>query len=214
MAEDQGQLRILMDGEWDLDDLRSLTSTIRLSYAYFYWVHQDPTLVDSAVGAGIQRYFWSGDYVGDRFAQTLYDRIPDKSHLRIVSIQFASPGWMELAGSLPVIAALGWVARIWIKNFDQAFDTFKKVDGYFSERKLRDLKKTGSIEDIDGQFVDEARALCFEYGRYLGLADERIDGVITLTGNPIAGLRLLVGISNEARRLYQLQEQGKIKLPD
>lgn len=214
MADEQGQLRILMDGEWDLDDLRSLTSTIRLSYAYFYWVYQDPAYVDSAVSAGIQRYFWSGEYIGDRFAQTLYDHIPSKSHLRLVSMQFASPGWIELAGLVPVIAALGIVARIWIKNFDLAFDTFKKVDGYFSERKLRDLRRTGSIEDIDGNFVDEARALCFEYGRHLGLQDNRINAVIDLAGNPIAALRLLVGMSSEARRLYQLQEQGKIKLPD
>jgi hypothetical protein len=214
MADEHGQLRILMDGDWDLDDLRSLTSTIRLSYAYFYWVHQDPVFVDSVVRAGIQKYFWSGEYIGDRFAQTLYDHIPGKSHLRLVSIHFASPGWIELAGYLPVIAALGWVARIWIKNFDQAIEVFRKVDGYFAERKLRDLRRTGSINDIDGKFIDEARALCFEYGRYLGLPDERIDGIITLTGNPISALRLLVSISSEARRLYKLQEQGKIKLPD
>jgi hypothetical protein len=37
--------------------------------------------------------------------------------------------------------------------------------------------------------------------------------MIELAGNPVAALRLLVAISNEARRLYRLSEQGKIRLP-
>ena len=205
--------RINMDGEWDLDDLRLLTSSVRLSYAYFYWIYQDPAFVPTIVRGGISRYFWSGEYIGDRFAQTLYGEIPESRRLKLVSIQFASPGWMELAGMLPVIAGLGWVTRVWIKNFDQTIDLVKKVDEYFRERKLRDLRDKGSIQDIDGAFVDEARDLCYEYGRYLGLDDRRIESVITLTGNPIAALRLLVAISSEARRLYQLEEDGKISLP-
>jgi hypothetical protein len=210
---EQARFKVNMDGEWDLDDLRTLTTSIRLAYAYFYWALQEPLYVDQTVRGGLSRYFWTGEYVGDRFAQTLYDHIPEKKRLKLVSIHYASPGWMELAGFVPVIMGLGWVTRIWIKNFDQAFDLFKKVDNYFSERKLRDLRKTGSIKDIDGDFIDEARTLCFEYGRYLGLKDKEIENVITLVGNPIAALRLLVAMSSEARRLHELEAHGKISLP-
>lgn len=210
---DKGTLRLAMDGEWDLDDLRTLTASIRMGYSYFYWVFQEPTYVDSAVKSGIARYFWSGEHVPDRFAQTLYDHIPEKQRLKLVSIQFASPGWIELAASAPILIAFGWVAKIWIKNFDEAFELFKKVDGYFATRKLRDLRSKGSLKDIDGAFVDEARDLCFSYGGYLGLTEDQIEGVITLAGNPIAALRLLVAISSEARKLHDLEKQGKIKLP-
>jgi hypothetical protein len=149
--------------------------------------------VDATIRGGMSRYFWTGDYVGDRFAQTLYDHIPEKRRLKLASIHFASPGWMELAGYVPVLVALAWVTKLWIKNFDQTFDLFKKVDEYFSKRKLRDLRDKGSIKEIDGKFVDEARELCFRYGSFLGLDDKKIDDVIKLVGNPIAALRVQMG---------------------
>lgn len=211
--DEQAKFRLAMDGEWDLDDLRSLTSAIRLSYAYFYWINQDAELIDSAVKSGIARYFWSGEYVGDRFAQTLYDRIPKGKRLKLASIHFASPGWIDLLGYLPVLLLLGGVANVWIRNFDRAFELFSKIESYFRDRKLRKFREEGSIKDVDGSFVDEARALCFQYGNFLGLPDDRIEAIINLAANPIAALALLVAISNEARRLYTLQEQGKIKLP-
>jgi hypothetical protein len=211
--EKPGRFRVEMDGEWDLDDLGDLVTSVRLSYAYFYWVFRDPQFVDQIVKGGISRNFWSGDYIGDRFAHTLYERIPPTDRLRLVSIHFASPGWLELAGAIPVVAALGWVTRIWITSADRAFDLFRKVDEYFRERKLQKQIKDGSIKDIDGAWVDEARQLCFEYGEFMGLDKERVEAMISLAGNPIAGLRLLVAISNEARRLYQLAEHGKIRLP-
>lgn len=210
---DQDRIKLIMDGDWDLDDLRSLTTSIRMGYSYFYWILQDPQTVDSAVKSGIARYFWSGNFVGDKFAQTLYDHIPEKQRLKLVSIQYASPGWIELAASLPIIWAFGHVAGIWVKTFDQAFALFRKVDKYFDERKLRRLNEKGSLKDINGAFVDEARDLCFEYGRHLGLKPPQIESVIDLTGNPIAALRLLVAISAEARKLHDLQKQGKIQLP-
>jgi hypothetical protein len=214
MPDEEGHFIARMDGEWDLDDLQSLTSSVRLSYAYFYWISQDPGAIDSAVRSGLARYFWTGERVGDRFAQTLYERIPEKRRLKLSSIHFASPGWIDLLGYLPVLMVLGYVARLWIRNFDQAFDLFKKVDQYFADRKLRDLRAKGSIEDIDGQFVDEARALCFKYGNHLGFSDDRVKAIIDLTDNPIAALRLLVAVSSEARRLHNLEQQGKIALPE
>jgi hypothetical protein len=121
-ASEQQNFRINMDGEWDIDDLRSLTSSIRLSYAYFYWALQEPMFVTATVRGGMQRYFWTGEYIGDRFANTLYEQIPDKRRVKLVSIHYASPGWMELAGFLPVVYILSLVVRSWIATFDKALD--------------------------------------------------------------------------------------------
>jgi hypothetical protein len=166
-SNEQAHFLVNMDGEWDLDDLRSLTSAIRLSYAYFYWINEDPKSVDSAVRSGIARYFWTGEFIGDRFAETLYGHIPEARRLKIASIRYESPGWMDLLGYLPTVTALGLVVKLWISNFDKTFELFQKVDRYFRDRKLRDLRDKGSIKDIDGQFVEEARVLAFEYGHAL-----------------------------------------------
>jgi hypothetical protein len=211
MAEDR--FRVEMDGEWDIDDLGALTSSLRLAYAYFYWITKQPIRVDPIIRSKIVRDLWSGESWGDRFAHTLYTRIKHEDRLRVGAIRFESPGFMEVVGLLGVMLLLARVVRAWIGAGSDVVELFKKVEDYFDRRKLRRIKPNVSLDDIDGQAVDEARALCFEYGRALGLHQAQIEQVIELAGNPISGLRLLVVISSEARRLHQLEQQGKIALP-
>jgi len=64
-----------------------------------------------------------------------------------------------------------------------------------------------------GSDIDEARALCFEYGKELGFTKARIEKMIDLTGNPISTLRLLTNLAVEARRMVKLENAGKLKLP-
>lgn len=212
MAGDE-HFRVEMDGEWDIDDLGSFTSSLRLAYAYFYWISKEPIRVDPIIRSRIVRDLWSGESWGDRFAHNLYLRINPKDRLRIAAIRFESPGFMEIAGVVVVMGLLARVVRAWISTGAEALSLLQKVEDYFDRRRLRKIKPTVNLDDFDGLVVDEARILCFEYGGFLGLSKPQIEQVIELAGNPISGLRLLVAISSEAKRLHQLEQQGKIGLP-
>ena len=50
-------LRFEMDGEWDLDDLARLSTSMKLTYAYFYWISVPIEHVPSRVRNQITRYF-------------------------------------------------------------------------------------------------------------------------------------------------------------
>lgn len=110
-----------------------------------------------------------GESWGDRFAHTMYTRIKPADRLRIGAIRFESPGFMEIVGVLVVMGLLARVVRAWIGAGVEVIGLFEKVGEFFDRRKLRKIKPNVSLDDIDGQTVDEARALCFEYGRALGL---------------------------------------------
>lgn len=202
-----------MNGEWDIDDLDSLTSSFRLTYAYFYWISRDPYLIDPTVKHGIQRNFWSGEFNRDRYADNLYHRIPPADRLRLASIHFASPGWIEILGDRSVMMLLGAAVTSWIVAADKAFELFRKIEDYFEQRKLKKIPHNLSLDEIDGAAIDEARSMCFEYGTSLGFSEDKIEGIIEIAGNPIAALRVLVAISTETRRVDQLQQAGKLSLP-
>lgn len=208
------RFRFEMGGEWDIDDLESLSAALRLSYAYFYWITVDPEVMEPRVRSMFSRYFWSGEYIGDRFAQDLYYHIPAEYRLRIASIHYSSPGWLEVLGAIGVIQALAFCARAWIHNAEKVFDLFTKINRYFEDRKLRRIEKLVSLDDIRPEFIDEARALCFEFGKVLGLDEKQAIQMIELTGNPISTLRLMVALSNESKRLIELQKAGKLKVPN
>lgn len=208
-----GSIRFEMGGEWDIDDLGSLSGSLRLTYAYFYWLYQAPDSIEPRVRSMFARYFWSGEYIGDRFSQDLYYHIPTEHRLRLGSIHYSSPGWLELVGSLPVLVGLAFCARAWIGTADKALDLFTKIDKFFEERKLRKIAKSFNLTQISPQAIDEAHGLCFDFGAFLGFDNRQIESMIELTGNPISTLRLLVSLSKESRRMAELETRGKLKLP-
>ncbi|MDB5410579.1 MAG: hypothetical protein JWL84_5491, partial [Rhodospirillales bacterium] len=57
------------------------------------------------------------------------------------------------------------------------------------------------------------RALLHEMCDAIGLTPKQMDHLIDLTGNPISALKLAVMLAVETRKLVELEEHGKIKLP-
>ncbi|WP_291981394.1 hypothetical protein [Candidatus Accumulibacter sp. ACC005] len=209
----QVRLKLEMDGQWDIEDLTDLSHALRLSYSYFYWISDDSGLAPPRVQSMFARYFWSGEYIGERFAHNLYNEIPDDSRLQLVSIRYSSPGFIELAGLFGVILLLARCCKAWLEVAEKAGDLYGKVMKFFDERKLKRIPKKVDVDIVEPRDIDDARALCFEYGSFLGFTTNHIEYLIDLTGNPISALRLLVALSSEARRMISLEQQGKLKFP-
>lgn len=209
----ESNFRFEIQGDWDFGDLDALTSSFKLTYAYFYWLQQPIESIPSHLTTRITRYFWSGDYIGDKFAEDLYWHIPEHQRIRLKAIHYNSPGWIEIAACVPVLVALAFCVRAWIGTADKAVDLFAKIDKYFIDRKLRKIERKISLSEIGGDAIDEARVLCFELGKLLGFEKKNVELMIDLTGNPISTLRLMVTLGKEARRVADLQSKGKLKLP-
>lgn len=210
----RGSLRLEMGGEWDIDDLESISASLRLSYGYFYWVTQDPEKMESAVRTRFERYFWSGERVGPEFAVELYGRIPAEERLRLVSIHYSSPGWLVVAGVAVATRLLAACVSAWAKAGQDVVDLFERIDRFFEERKLRKIPRRVDVgATIQAKDLDDARKLCDELAPKLGFSQRDVDKLIDLTGNPISSLRLMVALSNESRRMLEMEEHGKLKLP-
>ena len=136
-----------------------------------------------------------------------------EARLQLYSIHYASPGWLDVVGFIGAISMMAGCASKWIKAADEGFALFKKVRKYFDDRKLNPPPPKFDLDNMPGSDIDEARALCFEYGKELGFSKKRIEKMIELTGNPISTLRLLTNLAVEARRMVKLENAGKLKLP-
>lgn len=211
--ESQRHFRLELGGRWEIDDLEELVESLRTSYAYFYWTMLDPDNVDEATKTLIVRHFWSQRWQLEQTASELYRRIPQASRLQLVSIHYASPGWIELAGYVAAISGMALCASRWIKVVDESFQLYKRVREYFDKHKLNPPPQKFNLDDMPGKDLDDARELCFAYGAELGFSKKKIEDMIHLTGNPISTLRLMTNLAVEARRLIKLQNAGKLQLP-
>ncbi len=205
--------RLELGGKWEIDDLEELVESLRTTYAYFYWAMLDPANVDEVTKTLIVRHFWSQRWQLEQTASELYHRIPHDARLELHSIHYASPGWIDVTGCFAAISAMAFCASRWIKVADEGFALFRKVKKYFDDRKLNPPPPKFDLDNMPGKDIDEARALCFEYGEAMGLPKKKIAEMIDLTGNPISTLRLLTNLAVEARRMVKLDSKGKLKLP-
>lgn len=207
------RFRMELGGQWEIDDLEELVESLRTSYAYFYWAMLDPESVDEATKSLIVRHFWSQRWQLEQTASELYRRIPEPARLQLASIHYASPGWIELAGWVGAISMMALCAGRWVKVVDEGFALYKKIRSYFDSRKLNPPPPKFNLDEMAASDLDEARALCFEYGTELGFSKKKVEDIIRLTGNPISALRLMTNLAVEARRMVKLQSKGKLKLP-
>ena len=206
-------LRFEMDGEWDLEDLAMLSTSLKLTYAYYYWIAISPEHVPQDIRAQISTYFWSGEYIGPRFNERLYAAVPHDARLRVISIQYNSPGWIEVQGAAEALKMAGEAGLAWVIFAERTLDLLNKIKKFFRDREIERIPKKVSLAKIGGATIDEARALCFEIGSALAFDDKRIEGLIELAGSPISALRMLAALANEARRTGDLEKAGKLKLP-
>lgn len=209
-----GTLRLSVDGEWDIEDLRSLAESLSESYGLFYPLVSPDNDVRDRLQDILRKNFWSGDIETSRVGIYLYRQIPKEDSLRLKSFSYASPGAMEITGALAALLMLSRVAQSWIKTAEHFLVLWEKVDKFFAKRRnLRRPPKRVEMNEDTAESVEEARKLVFEVGNGLGFDAISCERLIDINGNPISALKYLVAAGKEGRKIAQLQQQGKLTLP-
>lgn len=214
MATQTSTIRISVDGDWDIEDLKDLSESLAETYGLLYPLVAQDEVVRERLQDSIRQTFWAGDtdmrYVGER----LYRQIPKDEGLKLKSFHYSSLGHLELLGSLAVLLLMARVALAWLKVGDGFLSLWRKVEKYFDARKhLKKPKKNFELDTNLSIDSDEARSLVFDIGVTFGFTHASCETLIAAVGNPIATLKFLVALGKEGRKVSNLQSAGKIMLP-
>ena len=98
--------RIEIDGQWTLNDLHEFPYAYTQAYSFLYSLMVEETGEDERLRITFVAHPWRGGFSAVNFFHYLYDRIPAPERPNIVSIQYSSPGWIELSLVLVVGIAL------------------------------------------------------------------------------------------------------------
>ena len=144
-----------------------------------------------------------------KFASKLYFAVPEAGRPYIQRFQYASPGVIEISAASAALIMISGCVRSWLKTVGDGFQIYKEIDDYFYRRRLRRIPRNFDLDQLTPADIDKARELCFEMGRSLGIAAPTIERVLSLTGNPISGLKLFAQMAHETQRLANLDRSGK-----
>jgi hypothetical protein len=209
-----GVIRLSIDGEWDIENLRELSESLAESYGLFYPLVAHDEEVRNRLQDLLRKQFWSGDFESRHFGRFLYRAIPQEESLKLKRFSYASAGVMEIGGVLVALLFLARIARAWIKTGEEFLTFWEKVDKFFEKRRaLRRPRREIALDETMAASSDEARKLVFEVGDKLGFDALSCDKLIEIVGNPISALKYLVVAGQEGRKLAELEKAGLLQLP-
>lgn len=209
----QGIYRVEMDGRWGLKDLYDFPHALSQTYSYTYCFETDlPPRDAERINRALQDYPWGGGYSVVNMYFVLQAQIPRKYRPQIASIQYASPGWIDLLAHVDVIVKVaGSVAAI-------AASAVATTKSYAAIQKiLQDIRIQRSKSEVQRlrltrEQARELHRLCNDLSKMLGY--KQFDELVNRTdGNIETAAKMLSAQYRRLSTIAKYQADGKALMP-
>jgi hypothetical protein len=211
--EEYGQYRITLDKDWSLEDLYEFPRAYE--QVYFFYASLDHDLEepdrDSLVRT-YQSFPWQGGYSAVSFFKQLKYAIPPGKRPRILSIQKASPGWLDLGLWLGTAYSVSKAVKYIACALDTANTTYNNIYKGMQERKLLKLKVEQSTLDFNMSELEFIEDSCETLAKLLELSSAT--EINDLTKNRYLSLKVLLSVYRRVRTLVQYKNNGKAELTE
>jgi hypothetical protein len=216
MAEETYTVHI--DGQWSLEDLYIFPRTYEQVYfAVYSLMPFDSSSFDELALTGLdddyrnriehayRAFPWQGGYSAVNFYNQLKYVIPRNDRPRIQSIQYHSPGWIELTLAVSVAFNIERIVKSICASLHTMNETYTDIVKGMTDRKLLRLK--GRELELSKADLDYVQMSADRMARMIDVGD--IKEMNRRTGHPYRTLKILLSLYRRFRTLVQYQDRGK-----
>jgi hypothetical protein len=207
---------ISLDGKWELYDWHNFAHSYTQVYALLYSLEfgKLPPVSDDFFGIEIvgpyRSYPWQGGYSALNFYRDLYWSLPEDHRPKVIAINYASPGWMELTLVPAIARSIETIVKSIANSIDTIDATYDRIHNRAQKRKLlrasvRQKERELSLDDI--RFLRESAE---ELAKLMGF--ESLQKLHEHTGNPLTSFKILLSFYRRTRPLAEYQAKRLIKL--
>lgn len=215
MADEKRQptYTITIGGSWSLKDFYELPHTFAQVYAFhcaFLLMDEvdDPERLWYVFGS----FPWRGGYSAVNFYNSLNSQVPLGFRPKVKSIQYASPGWIELSLLVPAAVAVSKVVDMFIRSASGLNGLYTEIYKGMHERKLMRIEAKRQEMDLTEKQIEFAVNMSKVLAEGLGF--DRIEELNERTGHPVATLKMLLSYFRRVRKLAEYATTGKAEFPD
>jgi hypothetical protein len=214
-VEDTGIYRVLMDERWALEDLYGFPHTYSQAHAFIY--HFDSTQeLDRRIVDRISRTFneypWRGGFSYVNLYTVLSNHIPNNHRPTIQSIQYASPGWIDLLINPDVAIQVAQSVGVLLGTGVTAAESFKQIDRARLDIARRRREQKREYAALTAAEAKELNEMAEELAKNLGFSS--LNELQERAGDPDTALKVLMAHYRRMRTLGDYVESGKVMLPE
>ncbi|WP_158665358.1 hypothetical protein [Sinorhizobium fredii] len=216
MAEDllEGYYKIRIDRRWDLEDLYKFPRAYEQVYfAFFSLMPHDDEYTRSRIDQAYATFPWRGGYSAVNFYNHLKYTVPKRQRPAIKSLQYASPGWIELiAVAVTVSFLISRVVKSVCASIDAANNTYSNIHRELADRKLLRIEVEKKELELLQHNLDFVRGANLEMAELLQIPPTQIAEINRRTGSDLKTLKIFLSVFRRIRILADYQNKGKADL--
>jgi hypothetical protein len=206
-------IKLYIDGRWELTDLNLLTRVYIQLYGLLYSLDVADDYLDAEIQYIYGKYPWQGGFSAVNFYQNLFSKMPRKYKPNIKSIQYDSPGFIELTQIVEVSKDVAQIVSYVSAALLAGNKTYSVINKGMSERKLMRLKLRSeelSLLEKEKTFIHSS---VVEIAQLMGVKQETLAKLYFRNeSNELAVLKILASVYRRARDLAKLQNSRKLDL--
>jgi len=206
-------IKLYIDGRWELTDLNVLTRVYIQLYGLLYSLDVADDYLDDEIQYIYGKYPWRGGFSAVNFYQNLFAKMPREYKPSIKSIHYASPGFIELSQIVEVAKDVAQIVGYVSAALLAGNKTYSVIHKGMSERKLMRLNLRSeelSLLEKEKTFIHNS---VVEISNLMGVKKETLAKLYFRNeNNELAVLKILASVYRRARDLAKLQNKQKLDL--
>jgi hypothetical protein len=198
-----------MDGEWSLEDLHLFPHAYGQLYLFVNALQRGRLDLHETYDQAFE-YPWRGGWSTVNFFGYVKNRVPRTARPRLVALQYASPGWMDLSLVVATALAIRSLVTTFVKAATQLHTLYNDIYKGMHDRKLMQVDVRQRIIELEQQELEWVETSANRMAKLMGFED--VATLNKVTRNPLATLKVLLSLYRKVRTLAKFEESGKAKL--
>lgn len=227
ITKNKQSYRLLLDGAWAFGEFSIVPEVYNQVYAFFYAINQIGQISDNSLKDSFISFPWLGGYSAVNFYNKIWEVIPKDKQPQVSSIQYASPGWIELELNTSIAFLIKNSIAAHTTGYDELDTVYKEIHKDLSKRKLlREAKvSTNNIIPEERAKVKELEKARFKLKKddldYVINANqimaknirlnEQVNQINEMTQDPLVTLKILLSFYRRIKILARFQIEGKVQ---
>ena len=205
--------RILLDGQWSLEDLMNFSRVYSQNYSFLYCL--DTKAVDIA-SSRIESVLQNLELRGGLSYVNVYDifrsHVAKEHRPQIHSIHYASPGWLDLVLNPEVASQFAKILGIYIGSTVAAAEAYKRLYKIYSDLSATRKKLQSTTLKLNAQNTVVAQNLNNELAKGLGF--ESLADLDAHTKDIEESSKLLMAHYRRMEKMAKFVKSGKASFPE
>ena len=205
--------RILLDGQWSLEDLMNFSRIYFQNYSFLYCLDTEAVdIASTKISSVLHKYELRDGLSYVNIYDIFRSNIAEEDRPQVKSIQYASPGWIDLALNPDVAMQFAKVLGIYLGIPIAIAETYKRLHKIYSDLNIKRKKTKNMSLKLDQAQVKYANQLNIELAKGLGF--KSLAELDKHTKDTEESSKLLMAHYRRIKKVAKFVQDGKASFPE